>query len=134
VLEEGIFFKGTKHGRWVRKDKDNILLDKEKYYKGWPRESMVSYYDRERKKIKEIIPIEYGEKEGNYFYFHENGQVAVAGEFHWDAPVNEWVEYYPNGFRKKIIRYDEDPFDQIFRPFTLKEWDPRGKVVYEVKP
>jgi hypothetical protein len=134
VLEEGIFYKGTKHGRWVRMDKDNILLDKEKYYRGWPRESMVSYYDRERKKMKEIIPVEYGEKEGYYYYFHENGKVAVQGEFHWDAPVGEWTEYYPSGYRKKVIQYDEDPFDQIFRPFTLKEWDIRGRIVYEVKP
>lgn len=133
IIEQGIFFKGTKHGRWVTYDKENILVDKEKYYKGWPRESMVSYYDRDRKKLKEIIPIEYGEKEGYYYYFHENGQVAVRGEYHWDEPVGEWTEYYPSGFRKKVISYDKDPFDEIFRPYTEREWDIRGRVVYEVR-
>ncbi len=133
VIEEGIFYKGTKHGRWVSYDKENILTDKEKYYKGWPRESMVSYYDRDRGKMKEIIPVEYGEKEGNYYYFHENGKVAVKGEYHWDAPVGEWTEYYPSGFRKKVIQYDKDPFDEVYRPYIVKEWDLRGRVVYEVR-
>jgi len=32
----------------------------------------------ERKKLKEIIPIEYGERDGYYYLFHENGQVAVV--------------------------------------------------------
>ncbi|MCA6078469.1 toxin-antitoxin system YwqK family antitoxin [Fulvivirga sedimenti] len=131
VIEEGIFYMGTKHGRWVSYNKQNVLIDKEKYYQGWPRESQVSYYDSERRKMKEIIPIEYGEKEGNYYYFYPNGKVAVRGEYHWDHPVGEWTEYYPSGFRKKIVRYDKDPFEDEFRPYIVKEWDPRGKVVYE---
>ena len=36
VLEEGIFYKGAKHGRWMKYDRRDILDDKEKYYKGWP--------------------------------------------------------------------------------------------------
>ena len=131
VVEEGIFYKGTKHGRWIVRNQEDILIDKEKYYKGWPRESMVSYYDRGRSKMKEIIPIEYGEREGYYYYFHENGKVAVRGEYHWDAPVGEWTEYYPSGFRKKVIRYDKEPFEEEFRPYTVKEWDRRGRVVFE---
>jgi len=131
VLEEGIFYKGMKHGRWTKYDKDNILLDKAKYYKGWPKESMVSYYDPDRQNMKEIIPIEYGEKEGNYYYFHKNGKVAVKGEFKWDNRVGDWVEYYSTGRRKKIIRYSKDPFDEEFRPYIWKEWSRRGQLVYE---
>ena len=37
IIEEGIFYIGTKHGRWIRKTAQDILLDKEKYYKVWPR-------------------------------------------------------------------------------------------------
>lgn len=120
-----------KHGRWVSYDKDNILTDKEKYYKGWPKESMVSYYGTEREKMKEIVPIEYGEKEGNYFYFHKNGKVAVKGEFKWDHRVGDWIEYYASGRRKKIIRYSKDPFEDNYRPYIWKEWTPRGQLVYE---
>ena len=131
VLEQGIFYKGMKHGRWVKYDKDDILIDKEKYYKGWPKESLVSYYDRERQKMKEIIPIEYGEKEGNYYYFHKNGKVAVKGEFKWDNRVGDWIEYYSNGRRKKIIRYSKEPFDESHTPYIWKEWNKRGQLVYE---
>ena len=131
VLEEGIFYKGMKHGRWVSYDKNDLLVDKEKYYRGWPKESMVSYYDVERQKMKEIIPIEYGEKEGNYYYFHKNGKVAVKGEYKWDQKVGDWIEYYPSGRRKKIIKYSKEPFDKEYTPFIYKEWNKRGKLVYE---
>jgi hypothetical protein len=32
VLEEGIYYKGTRHGRWMKYSKDSVLLDKEKYF------------------------------------------------------------------------------------------------------
>ena len=131
VIVEGIFYKGLKHGRWIQLDKDDLLVDKEKYYKGWPKESLVTYYSRENQKMKEIIPIEYGEREGNYFYFFDSGQVGVAGEFHWDHKVGDWIEYYPTGRRKKIIRYPKDPYDKEFTPYIWKEWDPQGRLVYE---
>ena len=38
LIEEGIYYKGAKHGRWMKYDKQNLLDDKEKYYKGWPKE------------------------------------------------------------------------------------------------
>ncbi len=131
VLEEGIYYMGLKHGRWMTYDKNDLLVDKAKYYKGWPRESMVSYYDRDRKNMKEIIPIEYGEKEGYYYYFHESGRKAVEGEFHWDERVGDWVEYYASGRRKKIVRYSKDPHDDEFRPYTWKEWNVKGKLIYQ---
>ena len=130
ILEEGIFYVGTKHGRWMKWDKNDLLVDKEKYYKGWPRESLVSYYDQERSKMREIIPVEYGEKEGNYFYFHESGKIAVKGEYKWDEKVGNWTEYYSTGRRKRIIKYQKEPFDKYFRPFIWKEWNPRGKEIY----
>ena len=131
LIEEGVFYKGTKHGRWMQYDRQNLVQDKEKYYKGWPKESLVTYYDpNKRKKIKEITPIEYGEKEGYYYYFHENGQIAVVGEYHWGERVNDWVENYPNGKRKKTISYAKEPFDKDFKPFIKKEWDEKGKEIY----
>src|SRR5687767_8380105 len=55
VLEKGIFYKGTKHGRWMKYSRDSTLADKDRYYRGWPKESLVSYYDpQERKRMKEI--------------------------------------------------------------------------------
>lgn len=131
LLEEGIFYKGTKHGRWMRYDRDHLLLDKEKYYKGWPKESLIVYYDpAERKKIKEIIPVEYGEREGYYYRFHENGTIAVVGEFRWNERVGDWIENYESGRRKKIITYPAEPFSREFEPYTRKEWNDKGREIY----
>ena len=131
VLEEGIFYKGAKHGRWMKYDRHNTLDDKEKYYKGWPKESLVTYYDAvEHKKVKEMIPIEIDEREGFYFLFHENGNIAVTGEYKWGEKVGDWIENYPNGKRKKIVSYPKEPFEKEIRPFVRKEWDEKGKEIF----
>src|SRR5690606_13659792 len=73
LLAKGIYYKGTKHGRWMHYNRDSVLVDKEKYFRGWPKESVVSYYDpANRTKMKEINPIEFGEKSGYYYRFFEN--------------------------------------------------------------
>lgn len=132
ILEEGIFYKGTKHGRWGRWNKYDILQSKEKYYKGWPKESQVAYYNRDKKQIKEIIPIHFGEKEGNYYAFYNSGNVAVIGEYQFDGKVGVWREYYDKrNRRKREIQYGKDPFDESFRPFILREWDDRGRLIYD---
>ena len=130
VLEKGIFYKGTKHGRWMYYNRDSTLKDKEKYFRGWPKESVVSYYDVERKKMKEITPIEFGEKTGYYYRFHENGQIAIQGEYEWDQRVGDWTEYYPNKRRKKIIAYPEEPFESSEFPYIKAEWNEKGKQIY----
>jgi hypothetical protein len=131
VMEEGIYFKGTKHGRWMRYNRQDLVEDKSKYYKGWPKESLVTYYDpNERKHLKEITPIEYGEKDGYYYQLHENGTVAVQGEYQWNEKIGDWIENYPNGKRKRIIAYPKEPFNKELRPYIRKEWDEAGKEIY----
>ena len=129
VLDSGVFYLGLKHGTWMYHDNNDVLVDKEKYYKGWPRESQVRYYDRERTRMREIIPIEFGEREGNYYYFFENGRIAVRGEYKWDRRIGDWIEYYPSGRRKKVIRYPKDPYGDT-DPFVYQEWNSRGREVY----
>lgn len=134
VIEEGIFYVGTKHGRWIRKTPQDVLLDKEKYYRGWPKESMVKFYDPStRTKIQEIIPVEYGQKEGNYYYFFEDGSRAVMGEYRYDERVGKWTSYYKNrrGRRKREIQYRNDPDNDKFIPYIIKEWNSAGKIVYD---
>lgn len=131
TLESGIYYKGTRHGRWMTYGRDSTLTDKAKYFRGWPKESLVSYYDPDqRKKTKEIIPIEFGEKEGNYYMFHENGKLAVSGEYQWDKKVGNWTEYYPDGKRKRIIAYPKEAFDKNVKPYLLAEWNEKGKEIY----
>lgn len=135
VIEEGIFYVGTKHGRWTSYGKMYdyyILTDKRKYYKGWPKESRVSYYDKERQKLKEVIPIEYDKREGAYYYFHENGLMAVQGEYRNDVKVGKWVEYYEyRRQRKREVQYPSDPYDETFKPYIVKEWDKTGALIYD---
>jgi len=132
VVEEGIFYKGTKHGRWTKYDRNDVLVDKRKYYKGWPKESKVKYYDKKQTKLKEVLPIVYGEKEGTYYYFHENGSVAVKGDYEDGAKVGKWIEYYPfMNRRKKEIQYPTDPYDQAYEPFINREWDRSNRLVYQ---
>ena len=131
VIQKGIYYKGTRHGRWLTYNRDSTLFDKEKYYKGWPKESLVSYYDpQERKKMKEITPIEYGEKDGYYYRFFEDGQLAIMGEYRWDQKIGDWVEYYPNKKRKKIITYPKKAFEDNMRPYIKAEWNEKGKQIY----
>lgn len=130
VLMKGIYYKGTKHGRWMQYSRDSVLLDKEKYFQGWPKESLISYYDPQtRKKVKEMIPIEYGEREGFYYYFHENGQLAVQGEYNFGVPVGDWTEYYESGKRKRIISYPKDAFEKELAYIKI-EWNDKGKEIY----
>ncbi|MBS1680618.1 MAG: hypothetical protein JST48_02805 [Bacteroidetes bacterium] len=131
TVEEGIFFKGTKHGRWMAYNVQDLVENKSKYYKGWPKDSYVTYYDpNERKHLKEVVPIEYNEKEGYYYMLFEDGNVAVRGEYKWDNKVGDWIENYPNGKRKRIIAYPQDPFDKEFVPYIRIEWDEKGKEIY----
>jgi antitoxin component YwqK of YwqJK toxin-antitoxin module len=134
ILEEGIFYIGTKHGRWTYKTAKDILRDKEKYYKGWPKESLVSYYDPDtRTKIKEIIPVEFGQEEGLYYYFFDNGSVAVTGEYQYGEKVGKWISFYKNrrGRRKREIQFRKDPHNDKFRPYITKEWNSAGKIIYD---
>ncbi|MDP4678856.1 MAG: hypothetical protein NWS46_00640 [Cyclobacteriaceae bacterium] len=132
IIEEGIYYLGTKHGRWSNWNSSDILVSKEKYYKGWPKESRVQYYDRGRKQIKEVIPVHFGEKEGNYFVFYESGNVAVQGEYQFDKKVGVWTEYYDLRNRKKRqVQHGKNPFDESFKPYIMKEWDAKGKQIYE---
>lgn len=134
VVEEGIFYKGTKHGRWTTYSRNDVLTDKRKYYKGWPKESIVRFYDDKRTKLQEVIPIVYGQKEGIYYYFHENGSVAVRGEYKEGVKIGKWTEYYPfMNRRKKEIQYPADPYDQKYQPFISREWDKSNRLIYEAK-
>lgn len=133
VLEEGYFFKGQKHGRWVRLNSYDILQDKKNFWKGWPEESLLAFYDFKREKVKEVIPVHFGERSGAYYAFHENGSVAVRGNYKFDYRVGLWREFYPNKATKKEIKFPDDPFDFKTSPYVMKEWDENGKVIYDRK-
>lgn len=131
VLEEGFFYYGQKHGRWVRFNRHDILQEKELFWKGWTQQSRLSYYDFNRTQLREVIPIHYGEKEGEYFAYHENGKLAVIGHYKFDQKVGIWREYYPNSRVKREVKYSLEPFDFDVAPIIIKEWDEKGNIIYD---
>ena len=133
VVEKGYYYFGTKHGTWMKFDNKSVLLDKLHYSEGWPKDSKVTYYSREQRQIEKLIPVEYELTEGNFFHFHEDGQVAVTGEYHFGEKVGLWTEYWNiknKNVRKREIQYQEQPFTKNFTPFIRAEWDKEGNLLY----
>jgi antitoxin component YwqK of YwqJK toxin-antitoxin module len=129
VLEEGIFYVGVKHGRWERYDKNNILLDKTKYFRGWPKEAKMTYYGGDYNKIEEVVPYENGQKTGEYYYFFEDGSIKVKGNYENGEKIGLWVEFSAPGKRKRETEYPKDAFDTETKPIVRKEWDDAGALI-----
>jgi len=131
VIEEGLYYKGMKHRRWVRFNRHDILQEKKYWWKGWPQESRLAYYDFNKTKLKEVIPVHYQEKNGEYWAFHEDGSIAVRGKYKFNHKVGLWREYYDKRRLKREVIYAEDPFNFEFIPYINKEWDSRGNLIYD---
>lgn len=131
VIEKGWFYKGMKHRRWVELNRHDILQDKKYWWRGWPQESRISYWDFNKTKLKEVIPIHYGERDGEYWIFHEDGSVAVRGVYKHDEKVGLWREYYDDRRVKREVMYPKDPFNDDFDPYIQREWDTKGIMIYE---
>ncbi|WP_162419507.1 toxin-antitoxin system YwqK family antitoxin [Cyclobacterium roseum] len=134
VVESGMYYFGTKHGRWMSYDGKNILQDKRHYAEGWPKDSRITYYNRGERKIEKLTPIEYELEEGNFYHFFPNGQVAVTGEYQFGEKVGLWTEYWPGKdekrVRKREIQYQAEAFTNNFTPFIRAEWDQEGNLIY----
>ncbi|AUD03100.1 toxin-antitoxin system YwqK family antitoxin [Spirosoma pollinicola] len=136
LVEEGNYYAGMKDGRWEKYDSKFMLTDKTRWHRGVPAESRLVYYDSTHHKIKEIVPVEYGKVKGNYMAFYENGLLAEEGKYDNGVKIGRWTEYYPvnpNGrrMRRKLSQYASDQWDTSFEPYTISEWDEKGKITYE---
>lgn len=134
VIEEGIFYLGSKHGRWMIHDKNNILIDKRKYNKGFDKESKITYYDDKLTKINEVIPLKGLIREGKYVKFYPSGNLEIEGYYENDCKIGLWIEYYDRfGFRKREIKYPDIP-DCTANPVIEREWDSNGKLLFDKFP
>ena len=132
LVEEGYYYMGVKDGRWARYDAKYNLLDKSHWYRGFPAESRVTYYDSAHTKIKEVVPIQFGMINGEYFSFYEEGQLMTYGKYDSGEKVGRWIEHYQyRRQRKKEIQYPKSRWDEAFEPFVLREWDDKGKLLYD---
>ncbi len=135
LIEEGFYYMGVKDGRWAVYDKEYKLLDKVKWHRGFPEESRIAYYDSAHTKIKEVVPVVYGQVHGQFLKFYAEGQLMVAGKYEYGKKVGRWVEYFQfnkiKEKRKKEIQYPKDCWDEDFEPFVLREWDEKDKLLYD---
>lgn len=131
LVEEGNYYIGTKDGRWESYDGDYKLLDKSKWKHGFPAESRVTYYDSAHTKVREVIPVQFGKRKGDYLMFYDGGQLMVKGQYDNDFPVGTWNEYYQyRRQRKKVTRYPRYWYEDG-EAVVLNEWDDKGKLIYE---
>ncbi|WAC10986.1 toxin-antitoxin system YwqK family antitoxin [Dyadobacter pollutisoli] len=132
LIEEGYYYMGVKDGRWVKYDTKYNLIDKAIWNRGFPAESRISYYDSAHTQVKEVIPVAFGEVEGEYMQFYKEGQLMTSGKFDGGRKIGRWVEYYQfRRQRKKEIQYPKSGWDEEFEPFVLREWDDKGKLLYD---
>ncbi|MDP5120617.1 MAG: hypothetical protein NWQ46_03395 [Spirosomaceae bacterium] len=131
LVEEGFYYLGTKHGRWVTYDGNGEVLTKSTYNKGFLSNSTITYYGSDSTKIKEVIPNWYGKQTGDYYIFHEGGTLAVQGQLDNGVKVGKWVEYYSTGNRrKKEMQYGSNCFDDM-EAYVIREYDEGGKITYK---
>lgn len=137
VVAEGMYFYGAKHGTWMYQRTDSTLYAKEHFHKGWFKDSKITYYDEVGKtKIKEVIPIQYGKREGEYYLFFESGNVAVRGNYEFDKKVGVWDEFHnlPGVVRyKKRIQYPPQFYLKDYQPFVMDEWNRNSTSVYKAE-
>ncbi len=136
VEEEGIYYFGSRHGRWMyekSQGEEMLLTDKEKFYKGFPKESIFSYFDADKTKIKEVVPMKAGDKHGDYCKFSETGNMLSEGRYEYNVKVGKWTNYFDTNKRKmkRQIQYAKTWDEPDFKPYTLVEYDDKGKVIYD---
>jgi len=133
VIETGFYAFGTRHLRWEKLTRDNVLVGKTHYEMGFPRDANVTYYDAEQKLVKEVVPYVNGRLEGDYARFQENGQRDWEGSFENGKRIGEWTKYW--GFRNRrhyVYQYGESGFDpEVAEPTLIKEYNRNGVLVYE---
>ena len=140
IIEQGIYYVGTKHARWEKYGKlgkEYVLTDKTKYDKGWQRDAEITYFDNDRKQVKEVRPFKHGELNGTYYLFNEKGQVLIHGKYKDNVKTGLWVEYYKDKDRRqKEIQYPKDPYVGMqFEPFVVNEWSDNGNpIIKDGKP
>ena len=133
LVEEGSFYVGVKDGRWETYNQEYILLSKDKFKDGFLSDSKFSYYDKEEKKIKEVVPVKFGKITGEYRSFFEGGQLKEEGKFDDSVKVGRWREYHQFGSMGRLSKetmYAKDKFDTTLSE-VLVERDTKGKIIYE---
>lgn len=134
VIEQGYFYVGTKHLRWETFRTDSIMTNRQYFNKGFLRDALITYYDAAQTKIKDVVPYQFGEVQGEYLKFYENGQLEWQGTYDKGRKVGMWINYFDFRNRRQFeFQYPETGFDNPFEPQLVKQYDRHGTVVFEEK-
>ncbi|MCS7003810.1 MAG: hypothetical protein NZM38_00630 [Cytophagales bacterium] len=150
TIEQGYFYIGGQHGRWeyyeypltrvVTKDTSytaNVMLlrDKKYFYKGFPRDAEITYYDAQKTKVQEVNPIQHGFRDGIYLSYYPSGNLKEKGKYQDGERVGKWYEYYdapPPKNKKRELQYCKNPFDEnCGAPVVLRAWDEKGRKIQD---
>ncbi len=133
LVEEGIYYIGSQHGRWIKYADDLLIWEKKRYYKGTPRDAQITYYDKASRKIKEIIPIHNDIKDGEYYYYFESGRIAIKGLYRNNVKIGRWYEYYDRDQkpRKREVQNARNPSEVNFESYIIKEWNEDGQLIID---
>ncbi len=135
TIEQGQFYVGAKTGRWETNagTEDEILLEKRKFYKGFPKEAKVTYYDANQTQVQEVTPYENGELHGIYLKYFQNGTLAEEGRYEFGQKVGVWKTYFENKKRVKLeMQYPPDAWAaDTVEPAKLREFNEQGLVLYD---
>lgn len=134
VVEQGQFYVGAKTGRWETDaaNEDEILLEKRKFYKGFPKEAKISYYDANQSKIQEVVPYENGELNGQYLRYFPSGVLAEEGKYEFGKKVGVWKQYWETKRRVKLeVQYPPDAFAEDTASYKIREYNEQGLVIYD---
>lgn len=131
--------KSTREDSIVQNEIEYRYLKKKEYWnQGFPKESEITYYDRDKTKIKKVIPIVNNELHGHYLEFFENGHVKKYGVYYHGTKEGTWREYI-RGTRSYIVslevKYPDHrrKLEGDFEPYIIKQTDDTGHLIYEYK-
>ncbi len=133
LVEQGYFYMGAKDGRWENYGPEGELENKTYYTRGFTAGSEISYYDADKKKIKEVIPRVYGKIRGQYLAFYPGGNVREEGKMDDSVRVGRWREFYEfgtGGRLRKEWKYRKDKFDEA-QAILIVERDNQGKIIFQ---
>lgn len=129
LVEKGYYYRGVKHGRWEKYHKTKGSLESKVYYdKGFPKNSIRMFHDEKKTKLKAIISVVDGYKNGYAVYYYPGGSLKAKGYHLENERVGTWVEYYENGKRKQELKYNNVPYDKD-KPETVRSWSEDGSPI-----
>ncbi|MCL2132481.1 MAG: hypothetical protein FWH36_08575 [Lentimicrobiaceae bacterium] len=63
-----------------------------------------------------------GKRNGKYYEYYKNGQIALIGNYKKEVPDRIWVRYYPNGKISSKVKYKKGRMVKGKSHFSPPKW------------